>query len=139
MLKDLPIFSALKTRMQWHQARHTVLAENVANADTPGYKGRDLKELSFNRLMASAAPRSTGAPATQLARTSPRHMSGTMMDATGSFKQDTSSAFETTPQGNSVSLEEQMMDVATNQLDFNTVASIYSKSLGVLRTAVRRR
>ena len=139
MFKDLSIFSALKTRMQWHQARHTVLSENVANADTPGYKGRDLKELSFNRLMASAAPRATSMTATQVARTNPKHMSGTMVDATAGFKQDTGNSFETTPQGNSVSLEEQMMNVATNQLDFNTVASVYSKSLNVLRTAVRRR
>ena len=34
-ITDIPIFSMLRTRMQWHQERQRVLAENVANADTP--------------------------------------------------------------------------------------------------------
>ena len=39
---DLPVLSALRTRMQWHQERQRVLAENVANSDTPNFKPRDL-------------------------------------------------------------------------------------------------
>ena len=41
-ISDIPIFSMLRTRMQWHQERQRVLAENVANADTPNYRPRDL-------------------------------------------------------------------------------------------------
>ena len=37
-ITDLPIFSMLRTRMQWHQERQRLLAENVANADTPNYR-----------------------------------------------------------------------------------------------------
>jgi flagellar basal-body rod protein FlgB len=42
-LLDMPIFGALKSRMQFHNARQVVLAENVANAETPGYEARDVK------------------------------------------------------------------------------------------------
>ena len=37
-ITDIPIFSMLRTRMQWPQERQRVLAENVANADTPKYR-----------------------------------------------------------------------------------------------------
>jgi len=41
-ISDIPILTMLRTRMQWHQERQRVLAENVANADTPNYRARDL-------------------------------------------------------------------------------------------------
>ncbi len=53
-ITDLPMLAMLRTRMQWNQARQTVIAENVANADTPGFKPRDLAELRFDK--------ETGAP-----------------------------------------------------------------------------
>jgi flagellar basal-body rod protein FlgB len=48
-ISDIPIFSMLRTKMQWHQERQRVLAENVANADTPEFRPRDLKPLDFGR------------------------------------------------------------------------------------------
>ena len=39
---DVPLFSMLRTRMQWHQDRQQVLADNVANADMPKFRPRDL-------------------------------------------------------------------------------------------------
>lgn len=139
MLKDLPIFSMLKTRMHWHQTRHKVLAENVANADTPGYEARDLKALSFNRLMASASPRPTRMVATAAARTDPRHLGAQMQPGMEGMRTQKGDSFEVTPQGNSVVLEDQMMEMASNQLDYDTATTLYSKSLNLLRTAVRRR
>ena len=46
-VSDLPLVAMLKTRMHWHQSRQKVLAENVSNADTPGFKPRDLAEPTF--------------------------------------------------------------------------------------------
>ena len=47
-INDLPILSALRTKMQWHQERQRVLAENVSNADTPNFRPRDLVEPKFD-------------------------------------------------------------------------------------------
>ena len=47
MLNDLPLMSFIRDKMKWHQARQTVLASNIANADTPGYRPNDLKPMSF--------------------------------------------------------------------------------------------
>ena len=41
-ISQIPIFSMLRTRMQWHQERQQLLAENVSNANTPKFKPRDL-------------------------------------------------------------------------------------------------
>ena len=47
-LRDIPILSMLRTRLDWAQARQRVLAENVANADTPKFRGHDLAPLKFD-------------------------------------------------------------------------------------------
>ncbi|TXM83122.1 flagellar basal body rod protein FlgB, partial [Methylobacterium sp. WL122] len=46
---DMPLLGMLRTKMQWHQARQKLLAENVANADMPGFRPRDLAQPSFDR------------------------------------------------------------------------------------------
>ena len=48
-MNDLPILSALRTKMQWHQERQRVLAENISNSDTPNFKPRDLVEPKFDK------------------------------------------------------------------------------------------
>ncbi len=65
-ISDLPIFSMLRTRMNWHQERQRLLAENVANADTPGFRPRDLAPLDFGRQVQQASGQ------LQLALTSPQ-------------------------------------------------------------------
>src|SRR5436305_8431333 len=46
-IADLPALSALRTKMQWHQQRQRVLAENISHSDTPNFKPRDLEEPKF--------------------------------------------------------------------------------------------
>mgnify|MGYP003909306911 CR=1 FL=1 len=47
-ITDIPILSMLRTRLDWSQARQRILADNVANADTPHFRGRDLAPLKFD-------------------------------------------------------------------------------------------
>src|SRR3982750_4943864 len=54
-INDLPMLSALRTKMQWHQERQRVLAENISNSDTPNFKPRDLVEPKFDRGGPAAA------------------------------------------------------------------------------------
>jgi len=46
-ISDIPLFSMLRTKMQWHQERQRLLAENVSNADTPQFRPRDLSPPNF--------------------------------------------------------------------------------------------
>jgi flagellar basal-body rod protein FlgB len=126
-ISDIPILSMLRTRMQWHQARQQVLAENVANADTPNYQARDLAPLDFSRELQGA---SLG-----LAHTDPGHI---VAQASGgsAFETDGTARYEIRPRGNSVSHEDEMMKVAGNQMDYEAVTSLYTHSLSLIKLAI---
>ena len=131
-ISDLPIFSMLRTRMNWHQERQRLLAENVANAETPGYRPRDLAPLDFGRQVQQASGQ------LQLALTSPGHLMGG--GATGSsFAVERSGKYEVRPAGNAVNLEDEMIKVAANQMDHQAAISLYSRSMGLLKTAIGKR
>jgi flagellar basal-body rod protein FlgB len=129
-ISNIPLFSMLRTRMNWHQERQRILAENVANADTPRFQPRDLAPPQFD-------PRRPATTELGLARTSSAHLSG----ASGStrFQLQRDGGFEARPSGNAVSLEDEMMKVAGNQMDFQAATSLYQRGLGMLKTAIGRR
>jgi flagellar basal-body rod protein FlgB len=131
-ISDLPIFSMLRTRMNWHQERQRLLAENVANADTPGYRGRDLAPLDFGRQVAQASGQ------LQLALTAPGHFSGGGATG-GGFALDRATKSDVRPMGKAVNLEDEMMKVAANQMDHQAAISLYSRSMGLLKTAIGKR
>jgi flagellar basal-body rod protein FlgB len=130
-ITDIPALNALRTRMQWHQERQRVLAENIANSDTPNYKPRDLVEPTFDRNL------ETSTSSLPMMRTSAAHIGAT--GSSGSFPSSTKGGYETRPAGNAVSLEDEMQKSATNQMDFAAATSLYSRSLGLLKTAIGKR
>jgi flagellar basal-body rod protein FlgB len=131
-ITDLPVLSALRTRMQWHQERQRVLAENVSNSDTPNFRPRDLVEPKFDRTGAPAAGAAMGA--LPLLRTSTSHIAQT--GGVASFSPDGKGGVETRPAGNAVNLEDEMLKVSANQMDYAAATSLYSKSLHLLKTAI---
>jgi flagellar basal-body rod protein FlgB len=107
------------------------LSENVSNSDTPNFKPRDLVAPKFDSSGASAG--SMGSLA--MMRTSTSHI--TPAGGGGqSFDQNRKAGFQTRPAGNAVSLEDEMLKVSANQMDYAAVTSLYSKSLHLLKTAI---
>ena len=129
-ISRLPILDMLRTKMQWHQERKRLLAENIANADTPKFQPRDLTPPTFDNN-AVAHP-------IALQRTSSAHVASAMSGGSGVF-QSTPGGSETRPSGNGVSLEDEMLRVAKNQMDYQAAATLYSKSLGLVKTAIGKR
>jgi flagellar basal-body rod protein FlgB len=72
-ITDIPVLSMLRTRLQWAQQRQSVLAENVVNADTPNFRGRDLAPLKFET---PAAVNATTVSSVTLVRTENGHLAG---------------------------------------------------------------
>lgn len=130
-ISNIPIFSMLRTRMQWHQERQRLLAENVANADTPNFRPRDLTPPKFDKTAPSPA-------AVNLVRTSEGHIAGSGTSGGSQFQADRQGGYEVRPAGNAVSLEDEMIKVAANQMDYQAAATLYSRSLGLIKTAVGR-
>ena len=131
-LTNIPLFSALTEKIKWHQARQGLLAENVANAETPGYRGRDLKSFGFEEHM-----RNLSVARIETTVTNPGHISISGAEADG-FGARRINSFEVTPEGNGVTLEDEMMKVTANQIDYQTVTSLYTKSLRLIKTALGR-
>lgn len=130
-INDIPVLSALRTKMQWHEERQRVLSENVANSDTPNYKARDLVAPKFDATGALDGTTSS----LPMMRTAGVSIT-TTGEGGGSFERDRKAVFETTPAGTGVNLEEEMMKVSSNQMDYAAATSLYSKSLHLLKTAI---
>lgn len=130
-ISDLPALSILRTKMQWHQERQRVLAENVSNSNTPNFKPRDLVEPKFE---AGTAAVGGGFSPLPMARTSASHLSAS--GAEPNFQQNRRAGFETRPAGNAVNLEDEMLKASANQMDYAAATSLYSKSIHLLKTAI---
>ena len=130
-ITDLPLFNMLRTRMHWHQERQRLLSENVANADTASFRPRDLAPLDFER--ASPAPSSVA-----LQRTVASHLTG-FAGAGGRFEASRLGGHDIRPSGNAVNLEDEMIKVAANQMDYQAATTLYTRSLGLIKTAIGKR
>jgi flagellar basal-body rod protein FlgB len=128
-----PLFAMISQRLGWLTERQRVLAENVANADTPDYKAKDLKNLNFEQMVRGASPMMS------MARTSGRHFDTTGThggSGTGQAKAD--KAFETTLSGNAVTLDVELMKISQTAQDHQLATSIYRKQLNLFRTVIGR-
>ncbi len=133
-INDIPTLSVLRTKMQWHQERQRVLAQNVANSDTPNFKPQELVEPKFDRN--GGAVGGPGGPLSVM-RTSANHIQPTA--GAGSFGVDSKTGFQTRPAGNAVDLESQMLKVSANQMDYAAATQLYTRSLNLLKTAIGKR
>jgi flagellar basal-body rod protein FlgB len=130
-ITDIPILSMLRTRMQWNQVRQEVLAENIANADTPNFQAHDLAEPDFSRQLSRSA--SVG-----LARTDPNHIAGAAGGGESGFAANIKDRYEIRPRGNGVSHEDEMLKLGNNQQDYEAVTAMYTHSLGLIKIALDR-
>lgn len=128
-----PIFQLLSARMEWLSQRQGVLAQNIANADTPDYRPRDLREKDFEKLANGFVGRSTRLA---VARTSNTHLTGLMGARIGLVGTEQRDPFETKPDGNAVVLEEQAAKVGQTALDHQLASNIYGKYIGMIKIAL---
>lgn len=123
------IFGFITERMQWLTQRQRVLAENVANADTPNFKARDLLAPNFSDelRLAMVTPRMT----------QPNHIA-TASNLSGGAQLVKTKTDETSISGNGVDVETEMMKVSSTMMDYQTMTALLKKWQGMLRTAIGR-
>ena len=129
-----PIMQMMAKKMSWLSQRTEIIAQNVSNADTPLYKARDLKPVNFRELV----DREAGPKGVAQRVTSARHLTG-VSAATQPFdthKQPDS--FETSIDGNDVSLEQQLTRLGQTQLSYQATTNLYRKHLELFRIALGR-
>lgn len=118
MIKDLALLRQASALARHAAARHAVVSENLANADTPGFKARDVPRFDADMAAAAANGR---------------------FDAQRAAAPSILRGVEASPNGNTVSLEDQMARSVDAQSQHAAALSIYRKTLELLRLSVSAR
>lgn len=130
-LTKLPLFTLMARKMDWLTQRETVLAQNIANADSPLFRPRDMTPASFRQMLDPALPH------VQMVSTNPGHIEPTRKAA--DFRDEKSKkVYETALDGNAVNLEEQMMKVSDTQGNYRLVTNLFEKQVSMLKQAISR-
>ena len=111
------LVEGLGRALDLYQARHRVLAENVANAETPGYRARDLE---FGAALAQAFEAGSAPQPAPAAEPEP------VVDARATVKGD----------GNSVDVDAEMAKMSENALKMVALSQIISRQYAGLRSAI---
>ncbi|WP_404479649.1 flagellar basal body protein [Novosphingobium sp. BL-52-GroH] len=130
-----PIFDGMGRAMKAMAEHQRIISENIANSETAGYKARTVEAPDFSALVDSAG----GTP--QVAR--PRVELSNGMAALGAHAPqgggrvvlDTQTS-ETKPDGNNVTLEDQLLALGQVQSDYAAMTSLYRKQIGLIKAAV---
>ncbi len=131
-LEKLSLFTIVKKRLAWLGRRQEIIAQNIANADTPEYRARDLKPLQFRDMVRS---QKTGMG---MKVTSASHLRGIAKRASEFNEGETRKPFETSPTGNSVILEEQMAKMNETTIGHKLTTELYKKHLNLFKMAIGR-
>ncbi|MCW3475100.1 flagellar biosynthesis protein FlgB [Rhodovastum sp. RN2-1] len=123
-LTRIALFDLADKRLAWVDKRQELLAQNVANANTPGWRSRDLTPFAAQLTQAEAAP----------VQTNPMHLPG----AAGSSPNARPVPGQRAPDGNAVSLDVELTRIADTETTQALVGDLYKKYLGFFRTALGR-
>jgi len=131
-ISDISLFSSVRKRLNWLTQRQEVLANNIANADTPKYRASDLKPYKFKDVLRSETTQ------INMSASSPNHLPGQRKRVQDFFEQKDRLPYETSPNGNSVILEEQLAKVNESQISHQFTTNIYKKHIQMFKMALGR-
>jgi flagellar basal-body rod protein FlgB len=135
-IQHLSLLSAIGAKMNYLNQRQGVIAQNIANADTPGYRPQDLQKADFSSVLGDLANTGKGVAPVQLAVTNVSHMTpgGGNPRTAKDVRQKT--VYEVSPSGNAVIMEEQLLNSGRTITDYNLMTSLYQKNIRLIKTAL---
>ena len=138
---DQGAIPVLEKMLSFTQARHTALANNIANIDTPGYLRRDVPVAEFQRALEESIK--------QRREEHPQRFEFAETENIGVNKWGGIDMRATTEQaspldilrhdGNNVSVDREMAELAKNTLLHNSIAHILIKEFSMMNTAISER
>ncbi len=133
-MKPPTLITGLGDAMRHLSERQRVVAQNIANSETPGFKAREVEAPDFGKLVGDAAgPRRVARPRVQI--TGGMAALGASQPLGGRITLD-KDVTETKPDGNNVTLEEQLLKMGQIQADFTALTNLYRKQMSLMKTAV---
>lgn len=130
MLQGIELLQLAGARMHYIQQRQSLISQNIANVDTPGYRARDLAPFRFATSL--LAQNDQFQSPLRLVTSSPLHM---QPENAAAAVEETSSETEK-PDGNTVSLQEQMYKLSENATAFDLASTAYGQTIGILKMAI---
>jgi flagellar basal-body rod protein FlgB len=127
MFENLDVFKISSAMAKHAGARQALIAQNVANADTPRYLARDLPAFDTTYEAGGGMMQKT---------TRAKHIHGSGFTGNGVISADNS---VNSPDGNSVSLETEMLKATDALRQHDRALAIYKSALGILRSSLGRR
>ncbi len=134
-----PLLDAIARSMHQLDQRQRIVAENIANSETPHFKAREVAPADFSALLASQQARGAAPHVNR-----PLIAISDAMVAMGASRPrdprivDDKDTSETKPDGNNVTLEDQLLKMGQIQTDFSALTSLYRKQMGLIDTALGR-
>jgi flagellar basal-body rod protein FlgB len=123
-----PALYVLEKALDTEALRQRVIAHNIANVNTPGFKRYD---VSFEEKLGQALGLE---PGLTLYRTNPYHLPSASLDLTPEVNQDNSTTMR--QDGNNVDIDREMVDLAQNSLNFNFAVQQLNGRLAMLRYVI---
>ena len=137
--QNLSLFQGMTAKMGFLHQRQALIAQNIANADTPGYKPRDVSGADFSSVL-EAVQRghdNKAAGRVTMASTSAGHVgTGNKLNLDSKVQRDT---YEVSLTGNAVVMEEQLIKSQETSMDLGMMASLYQKNLSMLKMSIGQR
>lgn len=131
--QNIPLFQAMNAKLNYLDMRQNVLSQNIANADTPKYKARDLTKIDFGTVLHDLVE----AKNIRMETTHPGHMpQPNAVEQARNMKQKIT--YEVSPDKNAIVLEEQMVKATQVNMDYNLLTNLMRKQSGMIRTALGR-
>lgn len=140
MTSTSPLMTGIHQQMKHLAQRQRVIAENIANSETPQFKAKEVGAPDFSALLAAQGalngkPR-VGRPRIQITG-GMAALGATPVQAGTGIISDTDTS-ETKPDGNNVTIEDQLLKMGQVQADFAAMTNLYRKQMGLLKAAIGR-
>lgn len=134
-IENIGLFQAIGGKMNFLNQRQRVISQNIANADTPNYQPKDLKEADFSGVLKGVI--GNGQSSVNIETTRQGHLGGgaqvNMADA-----RDQRRTYEIAPAGNAVIMEEQLLNSGRTVADYTLMTNLIRKNVGMIQTALGR-
>lgn len=132
-LQNIPLFQAMGAKMNYLDTKQGVIAQNIANADTPDYRAHELTDVDFGSILREVSGRYN----VRMEATAPGHLSSNN-DPANPRNVKSRMTYEVAPAGNSVIIEEQMVNATKNTMDFNLLTNLMRKNVTMIMTSLGR-
>lgn len=132
--QSIALFTALGSKMDFLNQRQGIIAQNVSNADTPGYRPRDLVQPDFSKVLKNVSQKG-GLSQVRMEATSKDHL-GAVNGTEEPDARKQRDTYEVALGGNAVIMEEQLIKANENIMDYNLITNLYQKNVGLIKTAL---